>query len=359
VKSRKKSRKNKHRPYAPIKMKLFELADPFGDAPLEVRRAVLHEAAAKARAMFDAEYPKMATWYETYDPLYLLSFCAFYFLTSPEGVDKEAIEGKLDFASYQLELLQAFALMGPRGGTPKPLAEKTEELRRYLRNLGDSLSLAQMDYPRDLPDSEVRKRMVISQMRGQTFAIRNWAYPEQTIGHARSMFAGALSDIIAGEYPSISIVRVIDVLEMIVKQIEDRLNDHIRGLATVAGATDFDSAYSTYLRAFPDIEDQREEMHEVFDGLCQGNIERFQSLLLMHADLRLDRIYTFSLNDAVGAYGDEFCRAGLAQLLRQWSYEFGDLSSHDPMHFLYANPVLQRPLVHIGDESFYWVLCAR
>src|SRR5258708_23760316 len=79
--------------------------------------------------------------------------------------------------------------------------------------------------------------------------------------------------------------------------------------------------------------------------------------LLMHADLRLDRIYTFSLNDAVKAYGDEFCRAGLAQLLHRWSYEFGDLSGHNPMHFLYTNPALQRPLVHIGDESFYWVLC--
>ena len=180
-------------------MKFFEIADPFGDNPLEMRRALLHEAATKARASFDAEYPKMATWYETYDPLYLLSFCAFYFLTSPEGVDKEAIEGKLDFAPYHLELLQAFALMGPRNGTAKPLAERTKELRRYLQDLGDSLSLAQMDFPPDLPDSEVRKRMVISEMRRQTFAVRNWAYPEQTLAHVKSMFSG--TDILAGEYP--------------------------------------------------------------------------------------------------------------------------------------------------------------
>src|SRR5258708_4577938 len=333
MKSRKKNRNKKHRPYAPIKMKLFEFSDPFGDTPLEVRRALLHEAAVKARATFDTEYSKMATWYETYDPLYLLSFCAFYFLTSPEGVDIEAIEGKLDFAPYHLELLQAFALSGPRGGSPKPLADKTEDLRRDLRNLGDSLSLAQMDFPADLPDSEVRKRMVISEMRGQTFAIRNWAYPEQTLGHLRSMFAGALSDIVAIEYPCISIVRVIDVLENMTKQIEDRLNDHIQRLARVAAAHDFDSTYSTYMAEFPYIKEQREGMREVFEELCQRDLKRFQSLLLMHADLRLDSVYTFSLEDAVGAYGDESCRDSLASLLRTWSYQFGDLCSHDPMHF--------------------------
>jgi hypothetical protein len=338
-------------------MKLFEVANPFGDMPLQARRALLHEVAAKARATFDAEYPKMAAWHETYNPLYLLSFCAFYFLTSPEGVDKEAIEGKLDFASYHLELLQAFALRGSCGETPKPLAEKTGELRRYLRELGDSLALAQMDFPADLPDSEVLKRMIISDMRGQTFAIRNWAYPEQALNHLRSMFAGELSEIIATEYSGISIARMIDVLEKMAKQIEDRLNDHIQRLAAVAAPPDFDSVYSAYRAAFADVEDQREGMRGIFEGLCQCDLERFQLLLLMHADLRLDAVYTFSLDDAASAYGDESCRASLARLLRAWAYEFGDLSSHDPLHFLYSNPVLQRPLVHIGDEAFFWPLC--
>ena len=357
MRSRKKTRKGRHRPYEPIKTKLFKLADPFGEMPLEARRSLLQEAAKKARARFDAEYPKIAAWYETYDPLYLLSFCAFYFLTSPEGVDKEAIEGKLDFAPFHLELLQAFALKGQRVGSPKPLAERTEELRCYVRDLADALGLAQMDFPIDAPDSEVRKRIVISEIRGQTFAMRNWAYPEQALSHLRSMFGGALANIVASEYPGISIVRVIDVLVMITKQIEDRLNEHIQKLALVVAAKDFDSKYSSYLQAFPDIEPQREEMHDVFERLCQSNLKRFQSLLLMHADLRLDRIYTFSLDDAMAAYGDESCRAALMKLLLTWSHTFGELSSHNHLHFLYANPVLHRPLIYIGDNSFYWVLC--
>lgn len=227
-------------------MKFFRVPDPFGDLPPEVRRALVREAAAKACATFDEEYPKLATWFEAYDPLYLLSFCAYYFLTTPQGVDKGAIEGKLDFASYHLELLQAFALMRPRISTPQPLGEKAEELKRSMRELGDSLALAQLDLPPELPDGEVRKRMVISQMRGQTFAIRNWAYPEQALSHLKSMFTGGLSDVIAHEYPGVSIVQVIDVLKILkimAEQVEDRLNDHIHKLAPVVAANDFDSAY--------------------------------------------------------------------------------------------------------------------
>ncbi len=78
---------------------------------MEVRRAAVRAAAAKARATFEVEYPKIIDWFDTYDPLYLLSFFAYYFLSAPQGVDKEAIEGKLAFASFHIELLQAFALM--------------------------------------------------------------------------------------------------------------------------------------------------------------------------------------------------------------------------------------------------------
>src|SRR5882672_6710889 len=102
---KKKHGKKNYQPYAPIKMKFFEIGDPFGDVPVAVRQAAVREAAAKARASFDIEYPKLANWFDTHDPLYVLSFCAFYFLTTQQGVDKEAIEGKwfpLDSADHYL-----------------------------------------------------------------------------------------------------------------------------------------------------------------------------------------------------------------------------------------------------------------
>jgi hypothetical protein len=72
-KKHKKGRK-KYKPYAPVKMKFVQMPDPFGSAPLEVRRKVMTEIATKARAAFEEEYPKIINWFDTYDPLYILSF---------------------------------------------------------------------------------------------------------------------------------------------------------------------------------------------------------------------------------------------------------------------------------------------
>ena len=67
-----------------------------------------------ARKEFADGFPKLRDWFVDFDPLYILSFCVFYFLSTPQGVDKEAVDGNIDFGPVHLELLQAFALMGPR-----------------------------------------------------------------------------------------------------------------------------------------------------------------------------------------------------------------------------------------------------
>ena len=357
MKPAKKNRKRKYKPYEQVKLKFFEVPNLWGDIPIDVRRSALSEAGAKARATFDAEYPKVLNWFDTYDPLYVLAFCAFYFLSSEAGVDKEAIEGKIDFGSHHLELLQAFALMRSRGGTPRPLARDAEGLQESLRNLTDSLHLAQFDFPFDLSDVELNKRKVLSEMRAQTFAIRNWAYPEQMLRHLKSLFTRSLSKIIATEYKGVLIERVIDALKAMAGHINEQLNNHIRRLAPVIIAKDFETTYQAYRHAFPDIIDDREGMREVFEGLCHRDLKRFQSMLLMHADLRLEHIFTLSLHDVVLAYGDESCRSGLTELMRAWSYEFGDLAGYDPKHFIYTNPILQRPFIHLGGDKFFWVQC--
>jgi hypothetical protein len=318
MKSKRNNRKRKYKPYQQVKLKFFEMPDPWGDTPREVRRAALSEAGARGRAAFDAEYPKLLNWFDTYDPLYVLSFCAFYFLISEAGVDKEAIDGKVDFGSHHLELLQAFALMRTRGGTPRPLARDAEDLKKSLRDVTDSLHLAQFDFPVDLSDAELYKRKVLSEMRGQTFAIRNWAYPEQTLRHLKSMLAGTLSSIIASEYDGVSIERMIDALKNLTEKANERLNDHIHRLAPVATAKDFETTYRAYRQAFPDVVDDREGMLNVYEQLCCRDLNQFKRMLLMHADLRLERIFTFSLDDVVGAYGNGSHRTGLAQMMRTW-----------------------------------------
>ena len=338
-------------------MKFFQMPDLFGDAPIEVRRNALKGIGRKARAAFEEEYPKLLKWFETYDPLYVLSFCAFYFLTSEAGIDKEAIDGKLDFGQHHLELLQALALMRSRKGTPQPLGAEAEALQKSLRDLTQSLLFAQFDFPAEMSGAELTKRWVLAEMRAQTSCIRNWAYPEQTVRHLKSMFEGPLSGIIASQYQGITIGQMIDALASLAERVNERLNNHIRKLRPVATAKDFETTYHAYRQAFPDVLDDREGMIEAFDRLCGRDLRRLQSVLLMHSDLRLEHIFTFSLDDIAHASGSAEHRHGLAHLMQKWSYKFGDLADWDPKHFIYTNPILQRPFIRLGQDSFYWVQC--
>ena len=225
-----------------------------------------------------------------------------------------------------------------------------------MKDLSDSLQLGGMDLPPDISEADLHKRMVLARMRSQTFAVRNWAYPEQTLGHLKSMFSGALSEIIAAEYDGVSIIRVIDALKALYEESEDRLNLHIDGLRPVVTAHDFESVCARYKEAFPDIVSDREGMLGIFREACHGNLAGFKMALLAHSDLRLPNIHEFSLDDAVHAYGEESGRAGLRKLLAAWSFQFGDLREREPKHFLYSNPVLRQPFIRLGEDHFYWVL---
>src|SRR5260221_5484609 len=352
----KKRKKKRHRPYEPVKMKFVKVENPLRDAPADVRRKAVLEVAAKARVTFDAEYPKIVHWFDTYDPIYILAFCVFYFLTSERGVDKEAVQGTLEFPPHYLELLQAFALMRDRLGTPAPLGEKAEELLRSMRELGSNLALAKTDYSADATDSEVQKRYVLAQMRAETLAIRNWAFPDQTFAHLKALFAGQLNDIIGRAYRGVSAIRIIDTLVAMMNQVDERLNSHFHKLRAVVRAKDFDSTYREYRAAFPMVSDVPEGMRRVFTTMCGGDLRSFLSLFGMHPDLHLEHIFTFSIDEIMQAYGEESHRDGVLDIFNRWALEFRDLAGKDPKHFLYSNPVLQRPFIRLGGRAFFWVL---
>jgi hypothetical protein len=356
--SRKKSknRKRKYKPYEQVKMKFFQVPNLFGDAPSGVRINILRDIGAKARATFEREFPRVTEWFDRYDPLYILSFCVFYFMTSERGIDKEAIEGKLDFGSHHLELLQAIALMRPRHGTPEPLKEMATELKTSLRELTEAIELGDLDFPADLTEAEIKKRSILSQMRTQTLAIRNWAFPEQTIAHMKSLYSGPLEKVISQAYAGVTSARLIDSLVRMSEMVNDRLNGHLQKLAPAMRAQDFQSVYSAYRQSFPDVVDDESGMRHIFDSMCGGNLKSFKALLMVHADLRLPDIFTFTLDDVMQLYGEPTHRDGVRRIVDRWSYRFGDLDGQNPKHFIYSNPVLLRPFVAIDSDSYFWVM---
>lgn len=350
-----KKRRYKYEPYKQVKMNFYDVPSPFRDVPVEMRRRILFEAAQRARDTFETEYPRLRQWFSEFDPLYILSFCVMYFLSAPEGVDKEATEGKLDFGYHHLELLQAFALMGQRVGGPSPLKERAEELKNTLKSLTDALIFSDVRATEDTPTVELKKKLMLAQMRAQTLTVRNWAFPEQTIRHLKGVYGSDLGHKLMSA-TGLSVPRLIDSILSVQERIEERLNEHIDRLRPAMVADDFESVHDEYHSAFPDMKRDKEGMRRVFHGLCGGNLRSFKSVLMMHSDLRLPDVFTFHFDDIASAYGDSGSLDPLRAVLDGWSHAFGDLAEADLNHFLYANPVLTKPFIRMDADTYFWVL---
>jgi hypothetical protein len=351
-----RKKKRKYGPYEAVKVKLVQTSDPFGSMPVAARRRLLTEIATKARARFEAEYPTLVSWFERYDAVFILSYFAFYYLSTEAGIDKEAIEGKLDFGTHHLELLQALGLTRNRSDLVQAFAPKGEELRKSMATITEYLSMADMECPPEMGDADLMKRLVLSEMRGQSFAIRNWAYPEQAIRHAKRLWGGPLSQLISRDYDGVSIERVINAFAELVNVGNDRLNDHIRRVRSVLSTLSCEESLEAYSAAFPSAAEDADVLSELLEERCGDNLEALRWTLVVHSDQWLPEIFTFSLEDVAVLYGDKSCCGALKRLLNQWSHQFGDLSEANPKHFLYSNPVLTKPLIRLTDERYFFCL---
>jgi hypothetical protein len=143
-------RKNKIKPWEPVKMKFFEIPKLFRDKiPKEARIEAIRQIGKKAKEDFSLKYPMLQKWFKDYDALYILSFCTFYFMSHPEGTDPEA-EGKLEIYPHYIELLQAFALFQPRTISAKPLLKDAERLRDELKDVGKLMQMRFFDIPQEI-----------------------------------------------------------------------------------------------------------------------------------------------------------------------------------------------------------------
>jgi hypothetical protein len=222
----------RYKPYQQIKQRWYSTPNPFAGVPADVRRRALFDAAQNARKEFADGFPKLRDWFVDFDPLYILSFCVFYFLSTPQGVDKEAVDGTVDFGPVHLELLQAFALMGPRTFNVTPLKERASELQTTLKSLTDALIFGNVKATPDMSDDEVKKQVILAKMRVQTLAIRNWAFPDQAVRHLKELFSGSLRGRISASHQGVDIVRLIDGLVRLQDAVNDRLNTHLGRLGS-------------------------------------------------------------------------------------------------------------------------------
>lgn len=354
-KKRRRQKKGEHnyKPYEPVKYSLFSMPDIFGDTPIEERREIIRKLGEKAKDDFSETYNKLGEWFKDYDAPYLLSFCSVYFLSAPEGVDREAIDEKLDFYQHDLELLQAISLTQRRSYSPKTLpAEETQRLLDSTKSLKDSIFFRQFYSEKPLTNEELKKRGAIAEIRGQTTAVRNAFYPQQTFQLARKLYS-KISDVISENY-NLEVEKILDFLWKLMDATGEKLNTHLSKVRSFIHPRNnsIEETWELYKLAFPSEENDK-EMFSAFSELVKGNEQNFKYLLASYTDLRLPDVFSFSLDELASLYGDVLKRAEIGALLDLWSYSFGDLESHNIEHFILDNPILRRPFIRLNEETYF------
>ena len=342
------SRASGLKPWKPVKMALYQMPSIFPESMTEDERfAVMREVAAEADEVFRSEFSQLSEWFERFDALYLLSFCAFYFVSYPEGTDRES-KGRLKFYEFYLEILQAFALTRERSRSMKPLGEEATGLHELMGRLGDATYLRHIGEFAGITDRELKQRRVLADIRTQTQAVRNWAYPE----HMRKV-TGALAENVRDDFfekYGVDPVLFVNALLEMIEAAENRLNSHLDRIRSVYRQGNPQTVASMYVASFPHVNEF--DIEELFD-LCGRKLKNFKLFLAQHSDLMLSEIYTFTLDDIVTAYGEEADRNALKNLFDELSFEFGSLRVHNSEHFILDNPVWARPFIKIDDETYF------
>ena len=339
-------------PWKPAKMKLFEMPPIFPpDLAREQRIEIIGNMGKKAKEDFDKKFPAIKEWFVTHDPLDILSCCAFYLLTYPEGADAEAYVEKLGFYPYYLEIMQSFALMQQRNISIRPLARDLDRLKKEMMEIGESMRLKVFDSPKGATEKEVRERAFLSQIRQQTTAVRNWSYLHQMLQVGKDL-ASTVKEEFKNKY-DLDPEKLIDGLTEIPNKAEDKLNFHGDTFRYWPKKKDYREMMRSYQEAWPDLVPLDEQSLEEIYDLNGRDTGRIRSLLRTHSDLRLPDIYTITLDEIVNMYGDASKKDALREVLDFWSFQFGDLATYNPEHFVLDNPVLNKPFIKLGEGKYY------
>lgn len=356
TKSQKRKRKKRRaeelkiKPYERIKMKMYEMPNPFKEIPRKERRKIIQEIGKRAQEEYERLYPTIKNWVTQYDPVYLLSYCAVYFLTSPEGIDKEAIDGKLDFYHHYLEILQAFSLIEKRSFNLKPLLNNATKLQGDMQRIGEAMQLRSFNFLINLTDEEIMKRYVLSSIQGQTTSVRNWAYSEQTVKITKQLFNKMSSNFFS--IYNIDHLALIDTFGRMLDTQERRLNDHLIKIKTFYREKDYKKVYRKYHEVFPNIKYNDGDEDKIYE-LVNSDINQMRGFLVAHADLRLSDIFTFNIKKIAELYGDVNKTKELKLIFDKWSHNFGDLNNSNIDYFIFDNPVLKKPFIKISEEEYY------
>ena len=355
-KKKKKDLRKRPKPYQVVKQNLFKVQSPFPvEMPFDEKLKMLQEVGNKANKEFEVDYLKLQNYFKDYDALYLMSFCAYYFLSKEEGIDEEAINGRLEFPPFFIEILQAFSLFHNRAVSGKPLHENVENFKSLLQSLNHNQSFSYFKLSENVTKPEdVGAIMLRTEMMSHTLAVRNWAYVEQM-----ESITYDLSDTILDKFTALhgfSSKTLLDVLFGLVSLTERKINNHLKKTRSFIIAKTYNEVFDLYEENFKEVnKTDNIERIEIWKKFGKS-IKSIKAMLLEHSDYFLLDVFTHSVSEIQDFLSYKVSNKDVGKILDSLSYEFGDLSNENKNHIFLSNPIHFKPLIKIDKNKYFSVI---
>lgn len=107
---------------------------------------------------------------------------------------------------------------------------------------------------------------------------------------------------------------------------------------------------AAYYAAFPEMEGAPSDLVEL-SNQKGASLHQVFSFILSHSDLRLLEMFTFSIEEVAVDVGLE--QEDLRTALARVELSFGELEREDPENFFLENPVWKKPVIALGDDTFF------
>ena len=348
-----KSSKKKYKPYEAVTQNLYRIDNPFQEEiSFEQRIKPFLELAERSTIEFEIEFQKLQEYFKDYDPLYLCSFCVFYFIAEKEGIDKEAIDGRLDFHMFYLEILQCYSLYQERTLSAMPLNEKEEDFKKLLQDLNQHQSFAYFKLSnKATTEEEFGPVMLRLEMMHNTLAVRNWAYEGQMqkIAYELSARISAKFEDKLGFKPEV----FLDVLFGLADLSTKKLNAHKNNIRPAIIAKNFNAVFDAYENNMPGVSPtnalSRLNLWEEFGK----NLQMLKSFFIEHSDLKLKDIFTIDFEEIKALTNISLSNEDISRIFDPLAYRFGDLSNEDKNHVFLNNPIHSKPFIRLDENKYF------
>lgn len=319
--------------------------------PKEKKLEVIMSIISKSKEDFGEAMLDLQKWFEEFDSCYLLSFYAFYFMREKKGTTREH-EGDFEHYQHYIEILQALALTKPRKIDVEPLLARADDLDKQFGRLGTLTQFKHMDITLDDTEESIKRKGTIAQVRNSTTAIRNWAYYFQMEKVTRSLMAKINKEFNA-KY-GVNADDIASAFFKIPQLINTKTVEHTKRLHEVFSKKDKQSVINAYENQFPEVvKITVENMDQLFNQVGRS-VKRLKQALLIHSDLWLQDVYTFTLDELIhGVEGGDIDRESIRAIFDKLSYEFGDLATQNLDHIILDNPITKRPFIKLGKDTYF------